>query len=111
MRRWPELSEKFAAIFRTRTRAEWCELLEGTDVCFAPVLDFGEAMRHPHNVARGTYPEIEGVQQPAPAPRFSATPAEIGRTPVAIGADTGAVLESLGYSPTEVAALARAGVV
>ncbi len=82
VRRWPELSEKFAAIFRTRTRAEWCELLEGTDVCFAPVLDFGEAMRHPHNVARGTYPEIEGVQQPAPAPRFSATPAEIGRTPV-----------------------------
>jgi alpha-methylacyl-CoA racemase len=111
VRRWPELSEKFAAIFRTRTRAEWCERLEGTDVCFAPVLNLGEAMRHPHNVARGTYPEIDGVRQPAPAPRFSATPAEIRRTPVAIGADTGTVLESLGYSPADVAALAQSGVI
>jgi alpha-methylacyl-CoA racemase len=109
--RWPELSEKFAAIFRTRTRDEWCRLLEGTDVCFAPVLDLAEAMQHPHNVARGTYPDVAGVRQPAPAPRFSTTPAAIGRAPVAIGADTGAVLETLGYTLAEVTNLAQAGVI
>jgi alpha-methylacyl-CoA racemase len=111
VRRWPELSEKFATIFRTRTRAEWCELLEGTDVCFAPVLTLGEAMEHPHNQARGTYREVNGVRQPAPAPRFSATPGEIGRAPVAIGTDTRQVLDVLGYSPAEAAQLANDGVI
>jgi alpha-methylacyl-CoA racemase len=111
VRRWPELKVKFAALFRTRTRAEWCELLEGTDVCFAPVLDLGEAMEHPHNRARQTYVEIDGVRQPAPSPRFSATPAEIGGPPAAVGADTQRVLESLGFSAADVAELARAGVV
>jgi len=111
VRRWPELSEKFAAIFRTRTQAEWCELLEGTDVCFAPVLTFGEAMDHPHSVARGTYREVHGVRQPAPAPRFSATPAEIGRAPVEIGADTPQVLAALGYSAEQADRLAGTGVI
>lgn len=111
VKRWPELSEKFAAIFRTRTRAEWCELLEGTDVCFAPVLNFGEAMEHPHNVARGTYPLVNGVRQPAPAPRFSATPSEIGRAPVPIGTDTRDVLASIGCSEAEISGLAGAGVI
>jgi len=111
VRRWPELSEKFAAIFRTRTRTEWCELLEGTDVCFAPVLTLGEAMDHPHHQARGTYREVNGVRQAAPAPRFSATPGEIGRAPVAIGTDTQQVLEALGYSTAEATALSQAGVV
>jgi alpha-methylacyl-CoA racemase len=111
VRRWPELKDKFAALFRTRTRAEWCALLEGTDVCFAPVLNLGEAMEHPHNRARQTYVEIDGVRQPAPAPRFSATPAEIGGPPAAVGADTQRVLESLGFSGVEAAELARAGVV
>jgi len=76
-RRWPDLKSRLESLFCTRTRDEWCELLEGTDVCFAPVLDMREAPRHPHNTARGTYVEIEGVTQPAPAPRFSRTPPEI----------------------------------
>jgi alpha-methylacyl-CoA racemase len=111
VRRWPELKDKFAALFRTRTRAEWCALLEGTDVCFAPVLNLGEAMEHPHNRARQTYVEIDGVRQPAPAPRFSATPAEIGGPPAAVGADTQRVLEALGFSNVDAAELARAGVI
>lgn len=111
VRRWPELSEKFAAIFREKTQAQWCALLEGTDVCFAPVLTIGEAMEHPHNVARGTFPEVNGVRQPAPAPRFSDTPAAIGRAPAAIGADTAAVLEALAYSQAEIAQLAAAGAI
>jgi alpha-methylacyl-CoA racemase len=77
---WPPLSEKFAAIFRTRTRQEWCALLEGTDACFAPVLTSAEAARHPHLKARRTFVEIDGVVQPAPAPRFSRTPGAIGTT-------------------------------
>jgi len=110
-RRWPELKQKFAAMFRTKTRSQWCQLLEGTDVCFAPVLNLGEAMEHPHNRARGTYVEMSGVRQPAPAPRFSATPGQIGRTPPAVGADTPQVLQTAGFSAEEAAALARAGVV
>lgn len=73
--RWPRLKERLEAIFRTRTRDEWCALLEDTDACFAPVLSLAEAPRHPHNVARGTFIEAGGLIQPAPAPRFSATPA------------------------------------
>jgi alpha-methylacyl-CoA racemase len=108
---WPAHKEKFAAVFRQRTRAEWCELLEGTDVCFAPVLSFAEAQQHPHNRARNAYLEVDGVTQPAPAPRFSATPGEVRSPPAAIGADTRAMLESAGYSADEIAALSGAGVV
>lgn len=72
---WPRLKIGMARLFLSRTRAEWCALLEGTDACFAPVLDWDEAPDHPHNVARGTFIEIDGVRQPAPAPRFSRTPA------------------------------------
>ncbi|KVK75917.1 carnitine dehydratase [Burkholderia cepacia] len=71
--RWPLLKLRLANVFRTRTRQEWCELLEGTDACFAPVLDWDEALEHPHNVARETYLTVGGVVQPAPAPRFSRT--------------------------------------
>lgn len=74
---WPALSEKMAAVFKTKTRDEWCALLEGTDACFAPVLNWNEAAAHPHNVARGTFVAVEGIMQPAPAPRFSATPGAI----------------------------------
>jgi alpha-methylacyl-CoA racemase len=74
---WPALSAKMADIFKTKTRDDWCALMEGTDVCFAPVLDWAEAAAHPHNVARQTFVEYEGVTQPAPAPRFSATPGAI----------------------------------
>jgi alpha-methylacyl-CoA racemase len=74
-KRWPLLKVRLADVFRTRTRDEWCALLEGTDACFAPVLDWDEAPAHPHNRARQTFLDIDGVVQPAPAPRFSRTPA------------------------------------
>jgi alpha-methylacyl-CoA racemase len=108
---WPELKRKFAELFATRTRAEWCALLEGTDVCFAPVLDMAEAPRHPHNAARGTFVERDGVPQPAPAPRFSRTQAEIGSPPSVPGQDGAAVLADWGWSAASVDALQRAGVV
>ena len=72
---WPGLKARLEALFLTRTREEWCALMEDTDICFAPVLSLTEAPKHPHNVARGTFIEAEGILQPAPAPRFSATPA------------------------------------
>ena len=78
-RRWPALKLRLADVFRTRTRAEWCALLEGTDTCFAPVLDWDEAPQHPHNIARATFVDVGGVTQPAPAPRFSRTPADVPR--------------------------------
>jgi alpha-methylacyl-CoA racemase len=108
---WPELKRKFAALFATRTRDDWCALLEGTDVCFAPVLDMAEAPHHPHNAARATFVERDGVTQPAPAPRFSRTPADIGSLPSAPGQDGAAVLGDWGWSPASVEALQRAGVV
>jgi alpha-methylacyl-CoA racemase len=73
---WPPLRQKLTEIFATRTRDEWCVLLEGTDACFAPVLDWDEAPQHPHNRARATFTELDGVTQPAPAPRFARTPAD-----------------------------------
>ncbi|MDO7836444.1 CaiB/BaiF CoA-transferase family protein [Sphingobium sp. HBC34] len=72
---WPVLKARLSALFLTRTRAEWCALMEHSDVCFAPVLSMSEAPAHPHNAERGTFVELEGVVQPAPAPRFSRTPA------------------------------------
>ena len=74
---WPRMHEEFARIFKGRTRAEWTALLEGTDVCFAPVLPLSQAQAHPHNVARQAFVEVSGVNQPAPAPRFSRTPSRI----------------------------------
>ncbi|MCZ7600012.1 MAG: CoA transferase [Gammaproteobacteria bacterium] len=74
---WPAYRERLSALFKQKTRAEWCELLEGSDVCFAPVLSLMEAPDHPHNRARGTFVEHDGVIQPAPAPRFTRTPGAI----------------------------------
>jgi alpha-methylacyl-CoA racemase len=82
--RWPRLKQKLETVFRTRTRDEWTAIFEGTDTCFAPVLSLDEAYAHPHNVARGTFSEIEGVRQPSPAPRLSRTPAEAPRRPSAL---------------------------
>jgi alpha-methylacyl-CoA racemase len=73
--RWPRLKARLETIFRTRTREEWCALLEDTDTCFAPVLSLSEAPHHPHNVARGTFLTADGLLQPAPTPRFLGTPA------------------------------------
>jgi alpha-methylacyl-CoA racemase len=107
---WPELKRKFAGLFASRTRDDWCRLLEGTDVCFAPVLDMAEAPRHPHNAARATFVEVDGVSQPAPAPRFSRTGAELGSPPSSPGQDGAAVLEDWGWSAPSVESLRRAGV-
>ncbi len=109
--RWPELKQRFDDMFRQKTRAEWCELLEGTDACFAPVLNFAEAAAHPHNRARDAYIEIDGINQPAPAPRFSETPAEVRSPPAAIGGDAGQLLIEAGYSAAEIEALRASGTV
>jgi len=90
--RWPALKDRLAAIFRTKTRDQWCALMEGTDICFAPVLSLAEAPGHPHNVARNAFVELGGMNQPAPAPRFSATPADPPRLPPEAGADNDALL-------------------
>jgi alpha-methylacyl-CoA racemase len=95
-RGWPELRARLAATFRSRPRAEWQALLEATDVCFAPVVSMVEAPLHPHNAARKTFVEVEGVTQPAPAPRFSVTPGEIQGPAPAIGAHTRQVFEEWG---------------
>lgn len=109
--KWPEFVEKLAAVFKTKTRDEWCRIMEGTDVCFAPVLSFGEAPMHPHNVAREVFTEIEGVPQPAPAPRFSRTPARIqGPTPEP-GEHTESVLKEFGFEQDEVDRLRNGGVI
>ena len=107
---WPAHKERLTELFRTRTRAEWCALLEGTDVCFAPVLTLAEAAEHPHNRARGAWVEHSGLAQPAPAPRFSATPGEIGGAPTTPGANTRAILEAAGYSAAEIDELLERGV-
>lgn len=103
--RWPELKARFVDIFKTKTRDEWCALLEGSDVCFAPVLDFAEAPRHPHNRARGVFTKVAGVTQPAPAPRFSETPSEIGSAPPESGEHTAEILAAAGYSEQELGRL------
>lgn len=109
MARWPELKQRLVEIFKTRTRDEWCQLMEGTDVCFAPVLDFKEAPEHPHNAARSTYVEIEGLEQPAPAPRFSRSVCATPTPPVAEGSNTEQVLEDWGFSEDDITQLRGAG--
>jgi alpha-methylacyl-CoA racemase len=109
--RWPQLKSKLAALFKTRTRAEWCELMEGSDVCFAPVLDMAEAPQHPHNRARATFIEIDGVTQPAPAPRFSRSAPEVAGAPPAPGEHSAAILADWGWSQAAIAALQAAHVI
>ncbi len=94
--KWPALKARLQEIVRAKTRDEWCALMEGTDVCFAPVLTMSEAAAHPHNVHRGTFTEVAGITQPAPAPRFSSTVPEIASPPVHSGANTREVFEGWG---------------
>jgi alpha-methylacyl-CoA racemase len=108
---WPEMKERLAAVFRSRTRDEWCEVMEGTDVCFAPVLSIPEAVEHPHNVARGTFVEVADIVQPGPAPRFSRTPGGIRRPPAHPGQHTDEVLGDAGFDADRVAKLRAAGAV
>lgn len=98
---WPELKQYLEQVFRQKTRAQWCELMEGTDICFAPVLDIKEAPSHPHNQARKTYVDVDGMQQPAPAPRFSRTKPGILFAARQYGADTAEVLGELGFNPEQ----------
>ena len=100
--RWPDLKSKLASVIVSRSRDEWCAVMEGTDVCFAPVLSLEEAPRHPHNLARETFVTIEDVVQPAPAPRFSATPGKVQRPPPQISADSEPALRDWGFSSTEI---------
>lgn len=93
---WPALKAKLAEVFATKTRQQWCDLLEGTDVCFAPVLDLDEAPRHPHNIARGTFVTMDGITQPAPAPKFSRTPVTSCHSVGEVGSDTASILKELG---------------
>ena len=108
---WPAMKERFAAIFKTRTRDEWTEAFSGTDACGAPVLSPWEAHRHPHNEARGTFVDVGGVIQPGPAPRFSRTPSSISRPPPVAGQDADEALEAWGIEEARVKALRQAGAV
>lgn len=96
--RWPALKDRVADVFRTKTREQWCALLEGSDVCFAPVLTLDEAPQHPHNLARGTFVTVNGITQPAPAPRFTHTPAASCQPVRPVAEDTRALLAELGYA-------------
>ena len=110
--RWPELKERLAAIFKTKTRDEWCEVMEGTDVCFAPVLSIPEAVEHPHNVERRTFVEVAGIPQPGPAPRFGRTAPEISSPPPHAGQHTDEVLAGvLDLDADRIAKLREAGAV
>lgn len=108
--RWPALKEKVAAVFATKPRDAWCALLEGTDACVTPVLDMDEAPAHPHNRVRGTFIEVDGVVQPAPAPRFSRSIPTRPTAPTP-GARGEAVLAEWGFGPAEIAALSTAGAI
>lgn len=102
---WPAMKERLTAVFKQKTRDEWCELMEGSDVCFAPVLTMGEAYEHPHNQARGTFPDAFGMQQPGPAPRFSRTRPEIQGPPAHPGQHTEEALAAWGFSAEEITKL------
>jgi alpha-methylacyl-CoA racemase len=103
--RWSEMKERLTAIFKTKTRDEWCAIMDGTDVCFAPVLTLAEAPRSAHAVARRAFQEVGGVIQPGPAPRFSRTAPELGRPPAHPGEHTDEALADWGFGAGEIAAL------
>ena len=107
--RWPEMRETLARTFRTKTRDEWCTVFEGSDACFAPVLSFSEAKRHPQNVARKSFVNVANLEQPAPAPRFSATPAAVPRVPPERGAGGRAALADWGFTGDDLSKLRAAG--
>ena len=109
--KWPAMKEKLAEVFRQKSQREWCDLMEGSDVCFAPVLSFTEAPLHPANQARKTYIEVDGVTQPAPAPRFSRTPSAVAHGAHGLGEDTEAVLSAMGFGESDIASLRDSGAI
>ncbi len=108
---WPALKAKLSSVFKSKTRAEWCDIMEGSDVCFAPVLSLTEAAEHPHNKARGTFSELEGVLQPSPSPRFSRTSPELTHGSRIAGEDTEQVLKDAGFSDADIRAMVDSGAV
>ena len=102
---WPTLKDRMADVFKSKTRAEWCDVLEGTDVCFAPVLDLDEAPEHPHLKERGTFMEIADIIQAAPAPRFSRTPPQVSGPPPFPGQHTDEALGEWGFTDEEIVEL------
>jgi alpha-methylacyl-CoA racemase len=106
---WPKMKARFAEIFKAKTRDEWVKVFEGSDACFAPVLSWSEAPRHPHNRARSAYISVKRVEQPAPAPRFSRTPAEVMHPPPERGEGGGKALADWGLAPADVARLKSLG--
>ena len=109
--KWGLYKERIAERIKTKTRDEWCGIMEGTDVCFAPVLDMTEAVNYPHNQARQNYIDIDGVQQSAPAPRFSRTQAFVKSGPCAAGANASSILAEAGIDPQKIDELIQSGVV
>ena len=108
---WSEKTRVLESLFKTKTQQEWCDIMEGTDICFAPVLSVWDAPKHPHNVARQTFVELDGVTQPAPAPRFSRTQAGLSHGARAPGVDTPYVLENAGFSSSEINELQHSGAI
>jgi alpha-methylacyl-CoA racemase len=108
-RYWPALREKLVTVIKQKTRAQWCAIMDGTDMCFAPVLSMGEAPHHPHNRARGSFIELAGVTQPAPTPRFSRTSPELPTPASAAGSDTSLVLRAAGYTESQIELLRERG--
>ncbi len=106
--KWPEMKKKIEDVFKTKTRDEWCAIMEGTDICFAPVLSIAEAKDHPHNKARQTIVEIDGVAQPNIAPRFSRTVSKIQGAIPQVGENTVEVLKGWGFSDGDVEGLKKA---
>lgn len=109
--KWPEMKKKFTEIFKTKTRDEWCAIMEGTDICFAPVLTMSEAPNHPHHKARKSYVDVAGFMQPAPAPRFSRTPGSVKGPAPKRGVHTEEILRESGFSASEIKELASSGVI
>ena len=108
---WPAMKERVGQLFKTKTRAQWCEIMEHSDVCFAPVLSMEEATEHPHNVARGTFLTENGLTQAGPAPRFSRTSPEVTRPAPHAGQHTDEVLAGFGFDAEDVAKLRQANAV
>ena len=108
---WPALQQRLEAIFKQKSRDEWDEIMLGTDICYAPVLNFRDAIDHPHNASRNTFVAVDGVHQGAPAPRFSRTPPQTPPGAVTPGAHTDAVLQSFGFATAEIEALRESGAV
>jgi alpha-methylacyl-CoA racemase len=108
---WPAMNERLAAVFKQRTQAEWCDVMEGSDVCFAPVLSMGEAPGHPQNVARESFVDVAGVVQPAPAPKFSRTRPQVKGAPPSLGEHTVSGLADWGFSEAEISSLQEEGAI